>query len=374
MNRRSFLLSGAGFLFQMPGFKPGLIVRSQGPLDLETPVSTLDKSWLTAIGDHYVRCHLPTPKIDDETAKSWTLTVDGEVNQPLQLTMNNIRQFREVSLTITLECSGNGRVFANPPVAGVQWEKGAVSTAKWTGVSLREVLAKAGVKPSGKHTIQNGYDEPIGGVPDFVRSIPIEKAMHPDTLLAYKMNDVDIPLIHGRPLRLIVPGWEAASCTKWLKSIRVSPTEADGFFMQTAYRIPNHNVSPGSVVDPKDMVPYTSLDVKSIFTAPLDEATFKSGSPIELRGFAWAGEAEITRVDVSTDFGRTWTAAELGTEKAKYAWRRFRHKFTPSKIGSYVALSRATDSQDRTQPIYPNWNPSGYIYNVVDKVRINVEG
>ncbi len=357
----------------MPGFKPGLIVRSDGPIDLETPVATLDKAWLTAIEDHYVRCHLPTPKIDDATAKAWTLTIDGEVNQPLKLTMDDLRKYREVSQTVTLECSGNGRVYANPNVPGLQWEKGAVGTAKWTGVSLREVLLKAGLKPTGKHAVQNGYDEPLLSVPDFVRSIPIEKAMHPDTLLAYKMNDVEIPLIHGRPLRLIVPGWEAAGSCKWLTSIRVSTEEAQGFFMQTAYRIPNHNVAPGSAVDAKDMIPYTALDVKSIFTSPLDDATFKAGTAIELRGFAWAGEADITRVEISTDFGRTWTAAELGSEKAKYAWRRFRHTFRPSKIGSYMLLSRATDSQGRSQPVVPNWNPSGYVYNVVDKVRINVE-
>jgi DMSO/TMAO reductase YedYZ molybdopterin-dependent catalytic subunit len=374
IDRRRFLLSSAGFMVQMQGFKPGLIVRSEGPVDLETPLSTLDKAWLTPIESHYVRCHLPTPKIDDAIVKGWTLTIDGEVNQPLKLTLDDLRRYREVSQVVTLECSGNGRVFANPTVGGLQWEKGAVSTAKWTGVSLRDVLMKAGVKPDGKHIIQNGLDEPLGSVPDFVRSIPIEKALHPDTLLAYKMNDVEIPLIHGRPLRLIVPGWEAAGSCKWLTSMHVSTAEAEGFFMQTAYRVPNRNVAPGSAVDPKDTIAYTALDVKSILTSPADDSTFKLGQPIELRGFAWAGEADVTRVDISTDFGRSWVAAELGPEKAKYAWRRFRYTFKPAKIGSYLPLSRATDSQGRTQPVVPNWNPSGYVYNVVDKVRINVEG
>jgi DMSO/TMAO reductase YedYZ molybdopterin-dependent catalytic subunit len=373
IDRRKFLASTAGLMVQMQGFKPGMIVRSDGPMDLEAPVAMLDKSWLTPIDSHYVRCHLPTPKIDDATAKAWTLTVDGEINQPLKLTLDDLKKYPEISQVVTLECSGNGRVFANPTVPGVQWEKGAVSTAKWTGVSLRDVLLKAGVKPTGKHIIQNGADEPIGSVPDFVRSIPIEKAMHPDTLLAYKMNDVEIPLIHGRPLRLIVPGWEAAASCKWLSTMKISTAEAEGFFMQTAYRVPNHNVAPGSAVDPKDMVPYTALDVKSIFTAPADDSSFRLGTSIDLRGFAWAGEADVTHVDISTDFGRTWVPAELGVEKAKYAWRRFRYTFKPPKVGSYVPLSRATDSQGRTQPVIPNWNPSGYIYNVIDKVRINVE-
>lgn len=374
MDRRAFLFSGAGFMLQMPGFKPGMIVRSDGPVDLETPLPAMDKAWLTAIEDHYVRCHLPTPKIDEAAVKAWTLTIDGEVNRPLKLSMEDLRKYREISHTVTLECSGNGRVYSNPTVPGLQWEKGAVGNAKWTGVSLRDILMKAGVKPTGKFVTFNGADEPVGAVPDFVRSVPVEKAMHADTLIATRMNDADIPLIHGKPLRLIVPGWEAASSCKWLVSLNVAGEESDGNFMKNAYRIPNRSVAPGSAVDPKDMIPYTSLDVKSIFTAPLDDATFKSGAAVELRGFAWAGEADITRVDVSTDFGRTWSAADLGPEKAKYAWRRFRHVFRPSKAGFYTALSRATDSQGRVQPVVPNWNPSGYIYNVVDKVRINVEG
>ena len=154
----------------------------------------------------------------------------------------------------------------------------------------------------------------------------------------------------------------------------MSETEADGFFFKNAYRIPNRPVSPGTAVDPNDMIPYTTLDVKSIFTFPLEGATVRGGSSIELRGFAWTGEADITRVDVSTDFGRTWTAASLDAERARYAWRRFRHVWKPATRGSFVVMSRATDSQGRTQPVVPSWNPAGYIYNVIDRVRINVEG
>jgi DMSO/TMAO reductase YedYZ molybdopterin-dependent catalytic subunit len=248
-----------------------------------------------------------------------------------------------------------------------------VGTARWTGVSLRDVLSNAGVKPGAKHIIMNGMDEPVGSAPDFVRSIPIQKAMHPNTMLAYKMNDEDIPLEHGFPLRLIVPGWEAAASTKWIANIRVSQTEADGFFFKTAYRVPNRTVAPGTAVDANDMVPYTALDVKSIFTFPRDGTTVREGSSIELRGFAWAGEADIRGVDVSTDFGRTWVSASLDPEKARYTWRRFRHVWKPNRRGSFVVMSRANDSQGRTQPLVPSWNPAGYLYNVVDKVRINVE-
>ena len=304
---------------------------------------------------------------------TWTLTIDGEVNRPMKLEMKDIRAFRETSQTVTLECSGNGRVYSDPPVPGLQWEKGAVGTARWTGISLREVLNKAGVKSTARHIIMNGADAPPGSVSDFVRSIPIEKAMHPDTVLAYHMNGVDIPTEHGFPLRLIVPGWEAASSTKWIVNIRVSETEAEGFFMRNAYRIPNRPVAPGTAVDAKDMIPYTALDVKSIFTYPLDGAAARIGSTVELRGFAWAGEADITHVEVSTDFGRSWTAAALDADKAKYAWRRFRYIWKPTQPGSFIVMSRASDSQNRSQPIAPRWNPAGYLYNVIDKVRINVQ-
>jgi DMSO/TMAO reductase YedYZ molybdopterin-dependent catalytic subunit len=331
----------------------------------------LDKAWITPNDLHYVRSHLHTPKTD---LTSWSLVIEGEVNQSLKLTMSDIRRFREINHTVTLECAGNGRVYSDPPVPGLQWEKGAVGTARWTGISLRDVMNQAGVKPAAKHVIVNGADEPLASVPDFVRSIPIEKAMHPDTMLAHKMNGEDIPIEHGFPVRLIVPGWEAAASTKWITNIRASETESDGFFFKTAYRIPNRPVAPGTAVNPNDMLPYTTLDVKSMFTSPLEGATVRTRSSIELRGFAWAGEADITRVEVSTDFGRTWKAASLDTDKARYAWRRFRHAWRPSEPGSFVVMSRATDSYGRTQPVVPSWNPAGYFYNVIDKVRIDVEG
>ena len=331
----------------------------------------LDKGWITSNDAHYVRSHLSVPNVE---LNNWNLTVEGEVNRPLKLTMRDIRGFQEVTRTVTLECSGNGRAFADPPVAGLQWEKGAVGTARWTGIPLRDVLMKAQVQPNAKHVILNGADMPIRAVPDFVRSIPIEKAMHPDTILAYRMNGAALPVLHGFPLRLIVPGWEAAASTKWIVHIQISEAEASGFFMQTAYRIPNRPIAPGTLVDPKDTIPYTALSVKSIFTSPLDGAMVPMGSSIQLRGFAWAGEADITQVDVSTDAGSTWNIAVLDNDKARYTWRRFRYLWKPPAAKSFVVMSRATDSQGRTQPMVASWNPSGYLYNVADKIQINVKG
>lgn len=357
-------------MFQAGKIKEGLIIRSDDPTDFETPVSLLDKSWITPNDIHYVRTHIPTPRV---SLDSWNLTLDGEVERPQKFNLDDLKQFPESEHIVTLECSGNGRAFHDPHVPGIQWEKGAVGTARWTGVRLADVLKKAGVKPGGKHVVMNGVDEPIGNVPDFIRSIPIEKAFHPDTLLAYRMNGEPIPLLHGYPLRVIVPGWEAANSVKWIQHLTLSEKEAEGHFMKNAYRVPNHYVPPGSAVDPSDMIVYTDLDVKSIFTAPLDGASARAGSSVELRGFAWAGEADVVRVEVSADFGRTWKAAELGPEKARYAWRRWRYAWRPDRRGSYVSMCRATDSRGRTQPIAPAWNPSGYMWNVIDRVRINVE-
>ena len=371
MKRREFVLSYAAFLLQARTIKDNLIIRSDSPADFETPVQLLDKGWITSNDAHYVRSHLSVPNVE---LNNWNLTVEGEVNRPLKLTMRDIRGFQEVTRTVTLECSGNGRAFADPPVAGLQWEKGAVGTARWTGIPLRDVLMKAQVQPNAKHVILNGADMPIRAVPDFVRSIPIEKAMHPDTILAYRMNGAALPVLHGFPLRLIVPGWEAAASTKWIVNIQISEAEASGFFMQTAYRIPNRPIAPGTLVDPKDTIPYTALSVKSIFTSPLDGAMVPMGSSIQLRGFAWAGEADITQVDVSTDAGSTWNIAVLDNDKARYTWRRFRYLWKPPAAKSFVVMSRATDSQGRTQPMVASWNPSGYLYNVADKIQINVKG
>jgi sulfite oxidase len=371
MNRREFILGSSVFVFQAAEIKKDLIIRSESPADFETPVQLLDRGWITPNEAHYVRSHLPFPNVQ---LNNWKLDIEGEVNRSLELTMRDIRSFQQVTQTVTLECSGNGRAFADPPVAGLQWEKGAVGTARWTGIPLRDVLMKAQVKPAAKHVILNGADRPLRAVPDFVRSIPIEKAMHADTMLAYRMNGEAIPVLHGFPLRLIVPGWEAAASTKWITNIVVSDAEASGFFMQTAYRIPNRPVAPGTLVDPKDTVPYTTLSVKSIFTNPLEGTIVPMGSSIQLRGFAWAGEADITRVDVSTDAGRTWNTAVLDSDKARYTWRRFRYLWKPPAAGSFIVMSRAADSQGRTQPMAASWNPSGYMYNVADKIQIHVKG
>ena len=356
-------------LFAQGGLsKDRLIIRSVRPQDLETP-SHLLTSWITPNELFYVRSHFYTPAIREA---EWTLRIDGEVDAPSMLTLDAVRQFASKTIAVTMECAGNGRSFHDPPVAGVQWEKGAVGTARWTGVPLVEVLTKAGIKPSAKYVWFDGADTGVGTAPDFIRSLPIEKAVHQDTLLAYEMNGERLPTSHGFPLRAIVPGWEGAYSVKWLTHITVSDRDHDGAFVQTAYRLPRWPVSPGTLVSAADTVPVTELSVKSIVTEPAADSVIRSGGPVTIAGFAWSGEAQIRRVDLSTDNGRTWSSARLGRDQARYAWRRFEFVWRPMEPGSHVVLSRATDARGRVQPVTAEWNPGGYLWNAIDQVRVNV--
>lgn len=348
--------------------KEKLIVRSFRPEDLETPVSLLN-TWLTPNDLFYVRHHLYAPRVD---VNEWKLTVDGEVDTPVTLTLEELKKMPKHTVTVTLECAGNGRAFFEPPVAGIQWERGAVGTARFSGARMADVLKKAGVKATGKYVAMNGADKPIGKMPDFIRNVPIAKALNPDTILAYEMNGEPLPVLHGFPLRAVVPGWEGAYAVKWLTNLQVIDKEFDGFFVKTAYRFPNRRVAPGEAVDPKDMVPLTGLIVKSFINSPIDGATMAPGK-VRLTGFAWAGESNIAKVDVSMDNGSTWAPAKLGKERENYAWQAFEHEFNITQPGSYLLMSRATDDKGVQQPVVAQWNPSGYLWNVIDKVRVNVK-
>jgi sulfite oxidase len=345
-----------------------LIVRSARPEDLETPVNLLN-SYLTPNDLFYVRHHAYAATVNE---KDWKLTIDGEVDKPYTLTLDELKKFPKATVTVTLECAGNGRAFYEPPVAGIQWERGAVGTARWTGARLSDVLKRAGVKTTGKYVALDGADKAVGKQPEFIRNLPLEKAMHVDTILAYEMNGQPLPVLHGFPLRAVASGWEGAYAVKWLTHIRVIPQEHDGFFVKTAYRYPNRRVAPGEAVAAQDMEPVKGLVVKSFLNAPLEGTKQKAG-PVRVSGFAWAGESFITKVEVSMDNGSTWQPAKLGKERERYAWQAFEHTFNITKPGSYLLMARATDDKGNMQPVAPQWNPSGYLWNVIDKVRIHVE-
>lgn len=349
-----------------PG-EDGMILRSFRFVDLEAPVQYLG-TWLTPVPRFFVRNHMHEPS--EVNADDWRLTVGGEVEKPITLNLAELSKVGTHSVVNTLECAGNGRGFHRPQVPGIQWGKGAVGTARFSGPRLRDVLQRAGVKPTGKHVMFRGLDEVPGKVPPFIRSIPIEKALDSDTLVATHMNGSPLTKHHGFPARALVPGWIGAASCKWVTELKVLESEFVGNFMSAGYRLPKQPVKPGETVKAEDTHPVTGLNVKSVISGPLDGSSVAAGK-IVVRGAAWAGEAEVVKVEVSTNDGATWSRASLGHDEARYAWRLWTHQWS-AKGGDYTILSRATDSEGRTQPSTAVWNPSGYLYNAVDQVKIHV--
>ena len=348
-----------------------LTVRVTRPFDAETPVREF-ASWLTSNERFFVRSHFGPPPAEAVQPDTWRLTVKGLVKEGLSLTLKDLREFEPVTLTAVLQCSGNGRAHHRPKVPGVQWERGAAGNAQWTGVRLRDVLQRAGVKPQGLHVQMQGADRPaLPTVPLFTRSIPIAKALHPDTLLAYELNGRPLPLLHGAPLRVITPGWMAESCMKWLTEITLRGDETPGYYMQQAYRIPETSIQPGSGLPGSVMVPVEQMPVKSLIAAPAEGDTLKTG-PVTIQGVAWAGESPITKVEVSCDDGKTWEPARLLGEEQPYAWRQWQYLWNARQVGPTAILCRATDAQGAQQPEKSPWNPGGFLWNGWDRLSVTV--
>lgn len=349
--------------------KDGMIVRSSRFLDLESPTEYLN-SFITPVPHFFVRNHMHEPSTLD--AQEWKLIIAGEVEKPYSLTLAELAKLEARTVVNTLECAGNGRSLQNPKVAGVQWGKGAVGTARFSGPQLKTILEKAAMKSTARHVMFRGLDEVPGKVPPFIRSIPIEKAIDVDTLIATKMNGAPLTKHHGFPARALVPGWIGAASCKWITEIKLLDKPFEGNFMSPGYRLPNQPMKPGDTVKPEDTHSVTALDVKSVIATPANDAILKSKS-VTVTGAAWAGEAEISKVEISTDAGVTWQPATLGTDRAKYAWRIWSYRWKPAKPGAYTIFSRATDTKGRTQPSSAVWNPSGYLYNAYDEVNIHVQ-
>lgn len=349
-----------------------LIARVRRPFDAETPVREFT-SFLTPNHRFFVRSHFgpPAPELIKET--NWKLRIGGLVERPQALTLRDITQVEPVTITAVVQCSGNGRAFHRPKVPGVQWERGAVGNAQWTGVRLRDVLAEAGVKDGARHVQLQGADRPVmASVPLFTRSIPLAKALHPDTILAYEMNGRPLPLLHGAPLRVITPGWMADCCMKWLTDITVQADEAKGYYMQTAYRIPLKSVDPGGTATAAS-TPVEAMVVKSLIAAPQEGDIVGLGRHT-VQGVAWSGEAKVVKVEVSMDGGKIWEQARMVGEDHLFAWRQWQFHWKADTPGPVSILCRATDSRGETQPEVSPWNPSGFLWNGWDRVTVTVAG
>ncbi len=341
-----------------------MIVRSPRPEDLEMPLDGF-LDWITPIDHFFVRCHTYTPTVN---LAEWSLKIDGKVDSAMTLSLADLKKLPRAEIVSVMECAGNGRSFYEPRVAGTQWAFGSVGNGRWTGVRLRDVLQKAGIQNSAKEILFDGADVPLGKMPDFQRTIPTAKALHPDTLLAYEMNGQTLPVEHGFPLRVIAPGWASDSWVKWLQHIEVLDHEFDGFWMKSAYRHPPRPVAPGTAVSATDMVPVTDLNVKSVIATPT--AWTKPGS-LRVQGTAWSNASPVAKVDVSTDGGKTWKPAKLGGRPTQYGWRLWQIDWKPAE-GEYKLISRATNMVGQTQPLGEEWNPSGYLWNVAQPVNITV--
>ena len=352
---------------EFPG-EYGMVLRSYRFIDLESPVSYFN-TWLTPVPHFFVRNHMHEPsELDPAT---WQLTIGGEVERPMTIRLAELEKMEAHSVVNTLECAGNGRAYYKPRLPGIQWGKGAVGTARFSGPRLRDVLEPARVKSTGKHLMFRGLDDIPGKVPPFIRSIPMEKALDGDTLIATHMNGKPLTKHHGFPARLLVPGWVGSASCKWLTELRILDTEFSGNFMSPGYRLPNHPLAPGEPLKADDSHPITSLAVKSVIAGPGDGSETKSRKVV-IHGAAWAGEAEIAKVEISTDGGSVWKPARLGSDRARYAWRLWSYEWKPERPGDYSLMSRATDSHGQTQPAAAAWNPGGYLNNAMDQVQIHV--
>ena len=345
-----------------------LIIRNRHPIDLETPVTALDGR-LTRNEDFFVRSHLGEPAAG---LAPWSLDVVGLVEKTLRLSLDDLKSLEQVKIPAVLQCAGNGRAYFKPLIPGLPWEKGAVGHAEWTGVRLADLLKKAGLAKSSAHVHFLGADAPpTPKTPAFFRSIPIERALDPTTLLATGMNGEPLPLLHGGPIRLVVPRWTGNHWMKWVRTITLAEAEASGFYNKTAYKMPKSPVAPDVTPKPEDLVPVTLMNVKSLITAPADGSLQKPGL-IEIRGVAWTGEGFVNNVGVSTNLDPTWKAAALLDEPTPGSWRRWTCQVELPKSGKLIVRAQATDSNGQTQPESTPWNKSGYLWNGIDSITISI--
>jgi DMSO/TMAO reductase YedYZ molybdopterin-dependent catalytic subunit len=272
-------------------------------------------------------------------------------------------------LPAVLQCAGNGRAFFRPTIPGVGWERGAVGNALWGGVRLRDLLEVCGVRDGSRHVHLLGADgPPAPRTPAYLRSIPLERARDPKTLVATHMNGEPLPLLHGGPLRLVVPGWTGNHWIKWLRRIVVAPDEAPGFYQQTAYRMPRTPAPPGAVLDPKELLPVTWLNVKSLIARPAPGARLRPGR-VEVVGVAWTGQGVVEGVEVGIDGG--WRPAEFTSGPLEGTWRTWRYVWS-AEPGRHVLAARAWDSLGQSQPETTPWNRSGYLWNSIERVACEV--
>jgi sulfite dehydrogenase (cytochrome) subunit A len=353
--------------------KADLILLTSRPPQLETPLSYFSKL-ITPNDELFVRWHISDIPTSVDGA-AWRLAVGGNTEKELQLSMEDLKtKFEKVTYTVVIQCAGNSRSFFEPPVAGGQWQNGAMGNVTWTGARLKDILNMAGIKAGSVDVSFDGLDKPpLSSVPDFVKSLPVEMAQDEDIIVAYEMNGKSLPLLNGFPARLIVPGWYATYWVKSLGTITVLPSKFEGFWVKTAYRIPDNPcgcVIPGST--PKKTIPINRMTTRSFIVGPAEGAVIAKNRPVEISGIAFSGGYGIRDVIVSTDGGRSWSETRLGKDLGKYSWIQWTHSWKPIKIGNYRLMVKATNNIGESQSFEGLWNPAGYLLNKVEKVDVVV--
>jgi DMSO/TMAO reductase YedYZ molybdopterin-dependent catalytic subunit len=347
-----------------------ILQRTRPPL-LETPFEVFDHGMFTPNDQFFVRWHwanIPT----EVNADTFRLAVRGHVNQVLSLSLPDILALPQVELAAVNQCSGNSRGLFTPPVPGGQWGNGAMGNARWTGVRLRDVLDRAGVKAGAVQVRFNGLDEPVvPDGPDFLKSLSLDHARDGEVMIAYAMNDEQLPLLNGFPLRLVVPGWYSTYWVKMLSNVEVLDKPDDSFWMAKAYLIPD---TPHASVKPDEtgykQVPINRMVPRSFVTNPRPGDTIPAGTPTLARGIAFGGDTGVARVDLSSDGGKTWQPARLGQDEGKYSFRQWQAELTAPARGSHTLLVRCTNSAGVAQPSEPIWNPSGFMQNAIEATSV----
>ncbi len=348
-----------------------MILREQKPENLEFPFPSLS-GVITPNESFFVRSHFPTPEAN---LRKWRLSIDGDsVERPCEINYEELEELPTAQATVTLECAGNGRAFIPSKQDGVQWGSGAVGTSEWSGVWLRDVVARSGLKSNAREVVFVGADRgqlddapKTPGTIQFSHSIPIEKA-RADVLLALKMNGEVLPLAHGFPLRAIVPGWYGMASVKWITRIAVISHPFHGYFQTVDY---SYWAEANGL--PPQMRPITEMEVKAQIARPALHEVVPANSTYRVHGAAWSGEVAIRKVEVSVDGGVTWANARLAAKAVPHIWTLWEWQWrTPRGPGECVLQARATDERGRTQPLEQVPQRGGYLVNFITSVPVKI--
>jgi DMSO/TMAO reductase YedYZ molybdopterin-dependent catalytic subunit len=323
---------------------------------------------VTPVGLHYLLVHYDVPLVDEA---AWRLVVDGEVRAPVELSLAGLRALPAHEVVATFECAGNGRARLEPRPVSQPWLQEAVGTGRWRGVRLRDLLELARPRDQALEVVFTGLDRGVEGGEEqaYQRSLTLAAAVDDDVLLAYELNGEPLPPQHGRPLRLLVPGWYGMTNVKWLTRITVTAEPFGGYQQARGYRMRAAEDDEGTPVE--RMLPRALMVPPGIPEFMSRDRSLASG-PVTIEGRAWSGGAEIERVEVSTDGGKSWSPAELEPpELGRWAWRRWTFAWH-AKPGEHELACRARDAAGDEQPLAPAWNFGGYANNAVQRVRVSV--